>query len=223
MSILEQVVRIFAPLSCIGCGTEQDVLLCDSCAQGLETVVPRCYRCKRATFGFSVCADCQPTTPLRSVVVGYEFDGLAKDLVHRIKYERAQAGTGEIARLISALSGNLPEGAVLVSIPTASSRVRARGYDHTALLTRALAQKTGRRSARLLGRRGQAHQVGSGRTRRLSQLSGAYYAIRPEAVEGRHLVLVDDILTTGATLETAAHMLLQAGARRVDAIVFAQA
>ena len=66
-------------------------------------------------------------------------------------------------------------------------------------------------------------QVGANRRERLRQLHSAFRVVRPDVVRGRHIVLVDDVLTTGATLETAARVLLNAGAARVSAVVLAQA
>jgi ComF family protein len=146
-----------------------------------------------------------------------------KELVHRMKYERAQAGTREVARLLAPLLIGTPADLLLVHIPTATGRVRSRGYDHARLIARELSRCSGLESAALLGRLGQAHQVGATRAERLRQLEGAFRPLRPELIVGRQIVLVDDVLTTGATLETAARVLRRAGAARVDAVVLAQA
>lgn len=140
-----------------------------------------------------------------------------------MKYGRAQAGAAEAAKLMAGLIADVPEDIVLVHIPTATSRVRQRGYDHALLLARALARASYRERAGLLARVGQAHQVGSGRAERIQQLHDAFRPVRPAAIRGRHVMLVDDVLTTAATLETAARALKRAGAERVSAIVFAQA
>lgn len=76
---------------------------------------------------------------------------------------------------------------------------------------------------RLLLRLGTQQQHTATRQRRLQQLQSAFVAIDLERIRGRHIVLVDDVITTGATLDTAAHALRAAGAKRVSAVVFAQA
>lgn len=148
---------------------------------------------------------------------------MAREVVHRTKYERAQAGARVMAMLSSPLLTGVVQTALLVPAPTASRRVRQRGYDQAVLFARELSKTTGLTTSRLLARQGQAHQVGAGRADRLRHLRNAFRSTRPEAVKGKHVILVDDVLTTGATLEMAAKELRRAGAQRVDALVFAQA
>jgi len=223
MSIIENLVRIFAPHICIGCGAEQDALVCDSCRETMPILPSRCYRCGAATEVYAVCAGCQAHTPLGRAAVATAYDGLAKQLVHSLKYERAQYAAQEMGSMLKMYAEHFPEDAVFVHIPTATSRVHARGYDHAALLACAVARMSGRPRRRLLARTGQARQVGSNRMERRQQLKNAFRPIHTSDIRGCHIVLVDDVLTTGTTLETAARVLLKAGAARVDALAFAQA
>lgn len=222
MKLLEQLISIIAPHVCLGCGAEQDRLLCEACIEGLIKVPSCCYRCKAVTEDYSVCKQCAPSTPLRHVAVFTHYRDAGKELVHRMKYERAQQGAREIAGMVSEHLPLYPPDAVLTHIPTATSRIRTRGYDHAKIIARTLATG-GIFTTSLLARIGQAHQVGSRRAERLRQLEHAFRPIHANHIQGKHVVLVDDVLTTGATLETAARVLRRAGATRVDAIVFAQA
>jgi len=223
MSIIEQIVRVIAPFTCLGCRLEADRLLCDSCLELLPKVPSRCYRCRAVTEDYATCPDCRSRTALREVMVYAHHQGLVKELIHRMKYERAQAGTREAAVLLVPLLPDLPKDAVLVHVPTATGRVRSRGYDHARLIARELSRRSRMAHATLLGRHGQAHQVGASRAERLRQLEGAFRPLRVDLIRGRQIILVDDVLTTGATLETAARVLRRAGAARVSAVVLAQA
>ncbi|MCA9324597.1 ComF family protein [Candidatus Saccharibacteria bacterium] len=118
---------------------------------------------------------------------------------------------------------DFPEDAVVIHVPTATSRVRQRGFDQASLLARRLARSTPLTHIGALARRGQERQVGSGRKERFEHLLSAFWVQRPELVAGKHIILIDDVITTGATLEAAASVLRKAGAKRVDAVVFAQA
>lgn len=223
MFMFEQIIRIFAPFVCLGCGIEEDTLLCGACMQTMAPVPSRCYRCRAVSHDFETCRSCRRTSPLTAVYVARHYDGLARSLVRTVKYERAQAGVASMCEAAAPLLACIPQDAILVPVPTASGRVRQRGYDQSQLFARSLRLVSRLRSGRLLSRIGQAHQVGSGRAERLKHLEGAFRVVRPDLVAGAHLVLVDDVVTTGATLEAAARSLRAAGARRVDAVVFAQA
>ncbi len=222
MLLFERLVSVYAPFQCIGCGAEADRLLCETCCETLPRTPSRCYRCRSVSRGSEVCERCRKLTSLRHVYVACVYDGLAKEQLHAAKYERAKHGLHEIAAQMEALLRDTPAEAVLVPIPTATSRVRQRGYDQSVELTKHLSRSTKLSRAHLLVRLGQAHQVGSGRAARLRHLEGAFRLRRGVDIHGKHVVLVDDVVTSGATLETAAKLLKKAGAKQVDAVVFAQ-
>jgi ComF family protein len=222
MLLLERFLGLVAPHTCLGCEAEEDRLICAACQESVAPVPSRCYRCRAVTEDYAVCPACQSRTGLRRVAVRAHHAGLAKELIHYSKYERARSGLAEMAEAMAPLLPLFDETAVLVHIPTASSRVRVRGYDHARLMAAQLARNDSRTHATLLARVGQAHQVGANRTQRLRQLENAFRPLRPHLITGAHIILVDDVLTTGATLESAARVLKRAGAARVDAIVYAQ-
>lgn len=219
MSMVDKLIGVVAPHICIGCGNEGR-LICVWCAPDLFTPVPsKCYRCNAKTEDFSVCNKCRPSTRLKHVWIRTYYDGNAKRLIHKFKFMYARAAAKDIAAQIAQ---SIPyfSSTVLVPIPTATKRVRQRGFDHTKLLTRELCRTLKLENRVLLRRLGQSQQVGTRRTQRIKQVSGSFLAIN--RVDGIKIVLVDDVLTTGATLEEAARILKRAGAKQVDAVVFAQ-
>ncbi|HVX24558.1 MAG TPA: phosphoribosyltransferase family protein [Candidatus Saccharimonadales bacterium] len=152
------------------------------------------------------------------VVTTYE--GIAKELIWRLKFAGAVAAAQDMAATVS-LVGLSPM-AVFVAVPSSSDRYRQRGYNQAELLMRAWQKDLPLATMYPLTRVGHQHQLGAGRQQRLHQLRTAF-RVRSESVQGAHIILVDDVLTTGATLEAAAAALRQAGAVRIDALVFAQA
>jgi len=223
MSIIERIISLFAPHACLDCGAEQDRLLCRDCVQAIATVPSRCYICRATTREYHVCRACRKRTPLRRVLVATPYQGAAKELLHSAKYERAVAGLQEIGDCMGPLvRDNFAAGCLLIPVPTASSRVRQRGYDQAVSLARILGKQTSLPWAIALVRRTQGHQVGSNRTERIAHVKDAFRVVGAARLKGAHIVLVDDVVTTGATLEEAARTLKRAGASQVDAVVFAQ-
>lgn len=146
----------------------------------------------------------------------------AKNLLYRLKLAGTQAAASVIARSLQGLLGEVDPDSVIVPVPTATSRVRQRGYDQARLIARELSRLTGLPCYSVLARSGQLHQHGLSRRERLTQLTDAYRVIKPHIVQGRPIILIDDVMTTGATLEAAARVMAGAGALRAGAVVFAQ-
>jgi ComF family protein len=220
MRLIEDLFNIFAAHECVGCKAEGD-LLCQGCARLLVKVVPRCYICKRWNEGFTTCRGCRRRTPLNSVRTMTLYDGAAKDLLHRLKFGRARDGARTIAKLLAA-DIDAPD-TLVTFVPTASTRVRQRGYDQSALIARELARQLGAPCLPLLGRLGRQRQVGQQRETRKAQMEDAFRPLNIPALKNRRILLIDDVLTTGATCEAAARVLKRAGAKQVDAAVFAVA
>lgn len=222
MNILERIVDVYAPHICVGCGVEGEII-CLACLCATAKAEPRCYRCKRTDSGWRTCQDCL-LHGLHAVVVPCRYEQVAHDAVWQLKFGRAQAAADVMAKPMAIVGRPiiLP-GSVIVPAPTASSRVRARGYDQASLLAKALAKRTDGTYAPLLWRLGHQRQVGANRQQRQMQMHGAFYVRDERKVADRHIVLVDDVITTGATLEAAARVLLDTGALSVSAIAFARA
>jgi ComF family protein len=147
---------------------------------------------------------------------------MAKELTRRFKFHYARAAARPIAQLMSEALPFFARDTIIVHIPTATVRRRQRGFDQAELLARQLARSQHLLQAALLARQGQSRQVGATREQRLQQLINGFHPRKPYLIKGAHILLVDDVTTTGATLEAAAKVLKQAGAKRIDAVVFAQ-
>jgi ComF family protein len=111
---------------------------------------------------------------------------------------------------------------LVVPVPTATARVRERGFDHTDLLAKQIAIILRLSEAKALRRLGQTRQLGSKREDRLIQLSGNFAVKNPHRARGQDILLVDDVVTTGGSIIAAAKALRVAGAKSVDALIFAK-
>jgi competence protein ComFC len=222
MMLLEKLINIVAPHSCLGCGAEGQ-LICDWCHTDVCPTLPeRCFGCHKLSIDSKVCDACRRKSPLKHVWVRTEYDGIAKGLVHKLKFERSSAAALPIAQLMAEDMPYLPPETIITHIPTATRRYRQRGYDQAELIARRIARIKQVHYVPLLRRHGQSRQVGAKRTQRLIQLEGAFRPRNNHSIADKHIIVVDDIVTTGATLKIVAKILRANGAKRVDAAVFAQ-
>lgn len=219
--MIDHLLSILAPYECLGCAAEGS-LLCTACIQQLPAIPERCYSCRMPSANARTCSVCGKASSLHSVWAGTNYGGTAKDLVWRLKSSGARRAVRQMAAHLAGFIDRDP-GLTIVPVPTATSRVRRRGYDQARLLARELSRQTRLPYLDCLARNGQTHQVGASRARRLRQLNGAFRLSGSVDVYGLNIVLVDDVLTTGATLESAANVLKKHGAGEVRALVFAQA
>ncbi len=220
MFIMERLLSLVAPHSCLVCEAEGQVV-CDWCLPELAPSLPaRCYRCKAQTENSLVCGKCRRESRFKHVWVRTAYEGAAKQLVYDLKFERKQAAALPLARLTAEALPYLPPNTIVAHVPTVTSRARQRGYDHAELLAKALAKELGLSHIGLLARLGKARQVGAKRAVRLTQLKDAFCLIKP--MPSAPILLVDDLVTTGGSLEAATACLKQGGAKLVDGAVFAQ-
>jgi ComF family protein len=214
---------LFPPM-CALCG-RGGTMLCAPCAEALPRADgARCARCWMPVERARLCRHCATSPPaFASLRAAFVMDGGARRLAHELKYEGMTALAGRMAALMRPA---LPAACdAIVPVPLHGRRERARGYNQAAELARHLAQASG---VELL--RGAARRTRNtpplvktmGRAERLDVMRGAF-AARPAAVEGRAVLLVDDVVTTGATLSACAEALLAAGARSVHAVTWARA
>lgn len=221
MKLMERLVSLYAPLQCVGCGTE-GAIMCPNCLVSMPVPDECCYRCYGPSRVGRTCADCRPASGLVSANAATIYEGVAKDLVWRLKFGRVQSAADCMAnRLARVYGAKIADDMVIVPVPTANRRVRGRGYDQAVLLAKALARRTPGRYASLLVRQGSQEQIGASRQQRAAQLARAFAVRRPIPPNTR-ILLIDDVMTTGATMEAAAAVLRAAGARTVGALAFAR-
>jgi len=160
-------------------------------------------------------------TALAGVSVGTHYGGACKELILKLKFYRLQSAAEVGARLVAE---SLPagwSGDLVTSVPVAAARYRERGYNQSGLVARGVAAHLGLPYRALLGRRASAeHQMGRDRAKRLAGVQGAFYALGE--VSASRVLVVDDVVTTGATLSECARVLQEAGARAIWAAAIAR-
>jgi ComF family protein len=151
------------------------------------------------------------------------FEGPSRALIHALKYERRTSTAGILVALMAPALADLPVSAVdvVVPVPLHAVRRRERGFNQAELLAEELARKLGVPTRKGLRRtRPTANQADLPREARMSNVSGAFVA-EHRAVRGERVLLLDDVVTTGATLSEAAAALRRAGSGPVVCLAVA--
>jgi ComF family protein len=233
---LPALSSLFYPAACVvcSCAVERTEYLCPDCRQRAPRIVaPFCAKCSEPFTGaitqtFS-CSNCEHRTlHFDSAVAAYRSRGLVRKLVHEFKY-------GHHRHLRYPLAGWLGETLsdprlrgrqfdLLVPVPLHPARERERGFNQAALLAELLAQNTALPVRALLERiRYTTTQTAYDRSERMENLRDAFRLRKNRDVRGLHVLLIDDVLTTGSTLSECARILKRGGALSVYAATAARA
>lgn len=206
---LAAVLELLAPSRCLACRRRATLPWCAPCRTAVRALpVGGCQRCGMPG---GPAHRCWPhDAPVDATHAALDYRGPVAAAVVTAKLVGARAGWPALARvLVDHLRARTVDADVVTWITTPAGRVRRRGFDHAELLARAAATAVDRPCVRLL----EARAASEGRDRYLART----------ALPGTHVLLVDDVLTTGATAWRAADRLRAAGAGRVELAVLARA
>jgi ComF family protein len=218
--IADRILSLVAPHDCLGCGRE-GTLACPVCLGHEARKRPTCFRCNRLSASGRTCPACRRHSQLAGVIVARRYEALTKELVWRLKYHHQVEAAGILAQMILPQI-EVGQFDVVASIPGAPSRYRRRGYHQADLIAKEVARRSGLRRTTPLGRLETPSQVGSSRRFRLEGVKGSFITRRSSQIVGQRVLLIDDVLTTGATLSEAAAVLKSAGAKSVWGAVCAK-
>jgi len=214
------------PQWCIGCGKEGD-FLCHSCRQQLPQIMPPlCPRCGRPQSNGILCSSCVAwRAEIDGIRSPFRFDGLIRQAIHQLKYRNLRALAASLAQLLQDyLVANPVPGEVLVPVPLHHKRLRERGYNQAGLLARELGKLISLPVVDDCLIR-QKHALPQARTlsvsERQSNVAGAF-TCRNLRLQDKQVLLVDDVSTSGATLDACAGALKAAGATSVWGLVLAR-
>jgi ComF family protein len=241
MALLPQLGRGFAdtvfPPVCVHCRglveTEGRFRhLCTRCAAQLEVVEPPfCEACGHPFYGMVLgertCPHCEGLQPeFRAGRTAVLFKGPARALVIELKYHRGLYVLRDLETIFRAAPHVLSHvrGGVLVPVPLHPRKLRERGFNQTALLAEALARAAagGTGVAHLLRRVADTQsQTAFDRRTRLTNLKNAFALVAGASITpAQHYILIDDVFTTGSTLNSCAHALRREGCLNLDVVTF---
>lgn len=222
---------LLLPPQCLGCGAlvDEPGALCASCWGGVQFLgEPLCAVCG---FPFeldpgpgTLCGACRASPPpYRRARAVMRYDDASKNLILRFKHaDRTDAAPAFGRWLARAGEALLADAEVIAPVPLHRWRLFHRRYNQAGLLAAQLGHFAEVVPDLLTRHRHTPTQGGMDRSGREGNVKGAFTVARPHLVRGRSVLLVDDVLTTGATLAECARVLLRAGAQAVDVLALAR-
>jgi ComF family protein len=229
----ERTLDLVFPRRCAGCGDFGE-LLCAACLSATPRAQPpRCPGCwmpvlspAEGPSAADVCERCRTRPPaFKAARCPFVYAGAAREAVHALKYDGLSGVAATMAEAMAVcLSEWKPPVTALVPVPLAGRRRRSRGYNQSELLAREISRLSGLpvNGGLLVKRKAAPPQArAADEAARRANVEGAF-AVRPKAETAGALLLVDDVMTSGATLDACARALVAAGHGPVCALTFAR-
>jgi len=233
--IAESLLRLLYPARCRSCGSDlagDSRFFCSTCLDDIKYLEgPHCTGCGRPFPSGSgadhQCWECMKRTPAFDMArAPVAFGGSVRTAIHLFKYERQRAMMGFLGGFMEDAAARWSGGATLVvAVPLHKRRLRHRGFNQSLFLAERAAVKLGVPLSldALTRTRYTRPQVDLDPSEREKNVRGAFSVTRPDEVKGQSVILVDDVYTTGATVNECARVLKKAGAKSVRVLTVAMA
>lgn len=227
--ILAAPLDFALPKRCAGCGIiTGEVGFCTPCWQKLNLLPDEgCLSCNAPMdIPGALCGPCLAEAPKHDgVLAAVEYGEIARGLALKLKYGRKPGMARHMAALMARHAGRFPE-ALLVPVPLHRWRIWQRGFNQSLLLAREISSITKQdvEAAAVVRRKRTQPLGGLSRFARSKEMRGAFAVEKQarERVQGRHILLVDDVYTTGSTTNAVATILKRAGATKVHVLAWAR-
>jgi len=228
------VLDLIFPRECLGCG-RINTYLCRQCFNQIDLNNNfYCALCKKPSPLAKICANCQTTTPIRAIWVAANYNNkVLQDLIHYLKYNYIEAISADLARLMANYlkTGNIldqlqlkADNTILVPIPLHKKRFLQRGFNQSELLANCLSSYFGFEQVNLIVReKNTQSQINLKRNERQENVKSAFSLVNNWVFDkNKKIILVDDVVTTGSTLNECAKVLEKAGCLEIYGLVAAQ-
>jgi competence protein ComFC len=233
VAVLPQIARIkgaaldlLFPRKCVGCGREGE-FICTDCLRSVHRIYPPiCPLCGRPQPADVLCPDCISwPADIEGIRAPYVFEGVIRETIHQFKYKNLRALDSLLGRLLKEYLASYPlDFDIIVPVPLHSRRLRERGYNQSALLARKLGElmnvpveETSLTRNRYILPQAKTHSVEERRT----NVCGVF-SCRRGNLEGKKLLIIDDVSTSGATLNACAGAAKAEGSASVYGLTLAR-
>lgn len=217
------------PKACLGCGQE-DTYLCYKCQLAVPLLKePVCFLCNQNFSSCGICDSCKAEHFLDQIIIATQYqNSLAEKIISNLKYHFVWELVEPLVSLLSEQiqqkqMSTVLQNSVLIPVPIHYRRFLKRGFNQSELLAEKLAvlYHCACEVDVVKRIRNIQPQVGKNRQQRIQNVQDSFAVLMPEKVRGRTVVILDDVFTTGATMNELARVLKQAGARRVIGLAVA--
>lgn len=214
---------LLLPNHCFLCSSPCARTLCDNCWNDLPRPSTRCPRCALPQHSDNLCGECLRKTPsFDRTISGFNYDGLIPQLINQFKHRgHHRLGVALSHTLGLNLQAMQIKPDLLVAVPLHWRNQLRRGYNQAEIIAGALSTQLSLPRAYPLSRQpGTLHQQQLSRKQRQINIRRSFSSSHP--LEGKHLGLVDDVMTTGATVDEISHLLKHQGASEISVLVLAR-
>ena len=224
--LVELAVDSFFPKQCVGCG-KVGAFLCPICKEKLPKLLPPiCPKCGRPQASGMLCPSCwQRQSEFDGIRSPFRFDEVMRKAIHQLKYRNLKAISPYLAQLLfDYLESNPLPGEALIPVPLHPRRLRERGYNQSSFLARELGKLTNLlviEDCLIRVKEAQPQVKAANMEERRRNVIDAF-ACRDKRVDSKQIILIDDVCTSGATLESCATALKSRGAISVWGLTLAR-
>jgi len=232
--LAKSFIDLVYPRRCANCGRDTDVsndlCLCEPCAGDIKrNPRPHCKTCGRPVDrAGSVCSECRKTRfHFTRAYSAYIYDGAMKEVIHLFKYKSRISLSEHLGMLMIESLREEPDMLkgidIITAVPLDNRRLRERGFNQSKVLAARIAKEFVIPLSDILEKTVRTrHQNELSRDERLQNLTGAFMVRRGAAVQDFRILLIDDVMTTGSTLNECSKTLIEAGAKEVRCLTLAR-
>lgn len=217
--IISSIINILSPSQCLICNKEGQSI-CDECWH-MNTSIRKsaCFLCNSLVENGKTCKRCNHKTNIKGVTIPFRLQGVVKESIYEIKYYKNR----EIAKLLaSKIVKSLPDRVFdsITYVPSTGKSQRMRGYNQSKLIATEVSRIIEIKNHEYLLRTKHLDQIGLSREERFSAVNNNF--ILKKKCAGQNILLVDDVVTTGATIDECARVLKSNGAKSIWALAVAK-
>lgn len=239
MKVLTAVLDLIYPRYCLVCNISLNNTdrraLCSDCTTKV-TFINQDTSCPRCGLDLgpyvqtdTLCRECHAHPPKFAKAIAVAcYDGVIREAIHKFKYAKERVLLDELSGLLIArwqgVTQLLPQMDMIMPAPLYRGKLKERGFNQSQLLAERLSQSTGIRleTDNLIKTRPTPDQAGLDSVNRKKNLIDAFAVTNPKNIDGKNILLIDDVLTTGATASEISRTLKKAGAKGVYVLVLAR-